>query len=178
VTESVHRAASVLVCRSCAAISSYPCYLIFGEMSYKYTPMFGFFTTAANFTIRQPVRDPAQQPMRALPDRRRQQLLTRPPGKAGDEFRYGHVLFCSGSRMGTSATRRGHRHSIKLMRYCVTWAGAHRLRDQRAGDVRRRVRRVVEVGRRAALQRARDVGNVAVGVDVFAIGEVGRFWMV
>ena len=31
--------------------SSYPCYLIFGEMSYKYTPMFGFFTTAANFTL-------------------------------------------------------------------------------------------------------------------------------
>jgi hypothetical protein len=67
-TKSVHRAASALVE---AAISSYPCYLIFGEMSYKYTPMFGFFTTAANFTIRQPVRDPAQQPMRALPDRRR-----------------------------------------------------------------------------------------------------------
>lgn len=27
--------------------SSYPCYLIFGEVSYKYTPMFGFFTTAS-----------------------------------------------------------------------------------------------------------------------------------
>jgi hypothetical protein len=31
--------------------SSYPCYLIFGEMSYQYTPMFGFFTTAANITL-------------------------------------------------------------------------------------------------------------------------------
>jgi Flp pilus assembly protein TadG len=31
--------------------SSYPCYLIFGEMSYQYTPMFGFFTTAASITL-------------------------------------------------------------------------------------------------------------------------------
>ena len=31
--------------------SPYPCYLIFGEMSYQYTPMFGFFTTAANITL-------------------------------------------------------------------------------------------------------------------------------
>ncbi len=31
--------------------SSYPCYLILGEVSYTYAPMFGFLTTAVNFTL-------------------------------------------------------------------------------------------------------------------------------
>jgi Flp pilus assembly protein TadG len=30
---------------------TYPCYLILGEVSYQYTPMFGFFKTTANFTL-------------------------------------------------------------------------------------------------------------------------------
>ena len=68
--------------------SSYPCYLIFGEMSYQiYTDVRVFHDRGEYYTFRQPVRDPAQQQVRAVPDGRRQQLLTRPPGKAGDEFR-------------------------------------------------------------------------------------------
>ena len=46
--------------------------------------------------------------------------------------------------------------------------------DQCVGDVCRRVCGVVEVGRRAALQRPGDIGNIAVGVDIFLVGEVGR----
>jgi Flp pilus assembly protein TadG len=36
---------------SLGTCGSYPCYLILGEMSYTYTPMFGFFASAANFTL-------------------------------------------------------------------------------------------------------------------------------
>jgi hypothetical protein len=52
-----------------------------------YTDVRVFHDRGEYYTFRQPVRDPAQQQVRAVPDGRRQQLLTRPPGKAGDEFR-------------------------------------------------------------------------------------------
>jgi len=70
------------------------------------------------YTFRQPVCDPAQQQVRAVPDGRRQQLLTRPPGKSnGRRGRtgFGRPRFvCSGSRMRTPATRRRHSLSNKL----------------------------------------------------------------
>lgn len=45
------RGSAVTTPGTLSTCSSYPCYLIFGEMSYQYTPMFGFFTTAANITL-------------------------------------------------------------------------------------------------------------------------------
>ena len=52
-----------------------------------YTDVRLFHDRGESYTFRQPVRDPAQQQVRAVPNGQRQQLLTRPPGKAGDEFR-------------------------------------------------------------------------------------------
>ena len=45
------RGSSVTTPGTLGTCSSYPCYLIFGEMRYIYTPMFGFFTSAANITL-------------------------------------------------------------------------------------------------------------------------------
>lgn len=45
------RGSSVTTPGSLGTCSSYPCYLILGEMRYIYTPMFGFFTSAANITL-------------------------------------------------------------------------------------------------------------------------------
>jgi len=45
------RGAAVTTPGSLGTCGSYPCYLILGEMSYPYTPMFGFFTSVANFTL-------------------------------------------------------------------------------------------------------------------------------